>query len=101
KEGYLQHGMYAEVTIHLEKASRNAFTVPSICLHKDHEPQQLYVVRDGLTCVLPVRVGNDDGSHAEILTNLRATDPVIIDHLGPLRPGVAVEPVEIPEDATH
>jgi HlyD family secretion protein len=103
KEGYLRDGMYGEVTIHLQKGARDAFTVPSPCVHgtKERGDLRVYVVREGLTRTIPVVVGQDNGRDADIAMVprardwLRAGDLVVMDHVGVFENGVPADTAEV------
>lgn len=84
----LRDGMYGEVTIHLQKAPKEAFRVTSSALHKKGNHWFIHVVRDGLTHSQKVKVGQNNGHTAEILAGLKASDEVIVDQTGPFQDGV-------------
>jgi multidrug efflux pump subunit AcrA (membrane-fusion protein) len=50
----------------------------------------VYVVRDGKAKKVPVRVGKDDGTSAEILDGLSTTNEVIVRYTGAIEDGAAV-----------
>lgn len=94
-DGILRDGMYGNVTVILEKASKN-LTVPSQAVHvavaeehgasekggtevkKERPKPYLWVVRGGKAHKLSVDVGADNGIDSEILSGLKATDEVIV-----------------------
>lgn len=102
-EGTLRDGMFGYVTIHLQKASPKAFTIPSACLvhpARRHSPVTVFVVRDGVARRVPVHVGTDDAREVEILGGLKADDMVVSEHYGPLADGTPVE-LETDQAAHH
>ncbi len=93
--GRLRPGMYGQVTINLH-TDRNAVVLPASCLvgpQKDGKCA-VYVVREGKTCLLPVKLGSNDGIHVEILAGLALSDEVVCGSKGALADGVAVRVVE-------
>jgi HlyD family secretion protein len=87
----LADGMFGDATIYLG-AHPDALTIPTPCLsgpEKDGR-RSVFVVRDGKARRLEVRVGRDDGIHAEVLSGLRADDQVIEGHGPGLADAVAV-----------
>ena len=53
----------------------------------------MYVVREGKARLVPVKLGNNDGIHVEILAGLVLTDDVVCGSSQPLADGVAVAAV--------
>jgi RND family efflux transporter MFP subunit len=90
--GRLREGMYGGVTILLEPPSDN-LSVPSSALHKESESGEgsVYVVRGGQARLHKVRVGQDNGVVAEIVSGLRVEDLVVASYSGSMEDG---EPVE-------
>jgi HlyD family secretion protein len=87
----LADGMFGAATIYLG-AHPNALTIPTACLsgpEKDGR-RSVFVVRDGKARRLEVRVGRDDGIHAEVLSGLRPDDQVIEAHGSGLADAAAV-----------
>ena len=96
-DGLLTDGMFGAITLFLGK-SRHGLTIPSACLgpaEKNNE-RPAYVVQGGKAHRVTVRVGLDDGIHAEALSGLRPDDQVIEQHGPGLAEGVPVEVVERP-----
>ncbi len=92
--GRLQPGMYGQVTIDLG-TDRKAVVLPVSCLvgpQKDGKAA-VYVVREGKARLVPVKLGNNDGIHVEILAGLVLTDDVVCGSSQPLADGVAVAAV--------
>jgi HlyD family secretion protein len=92
-KGLLRPGMSLYVTLHLAKASPNAFTVPRSCLLYDATKNQhhVYIVRDGKAHLTLVRVGTRSGEKLEILSGVQATDRLVIDPKGLTGDAVPVE----------
>jgi HlyD family secretion protein len=91
KNGKLRDGMYGDATIHLQKGRKDAFCVPSSALRRIRTKTVVYVVRDEVAHEIPVQVGQNDGTTAEILTGLRAGDLVIDHPNAQVQDGVAVQ----------
>jgi RND family efflux transporter MFP subunit len=91
RDGKLRDGMYGDATIHLQKGRNDAVRVPAAALRRIRAKTVVYVVRGQVANEIPVTVGQNNGSEAEILTGLRAGD-VVIDHPSPqVQDGVAVQ----------
>ena len=89
-EGLLKDGMFGAVTIQLGR-KQNAVRIPSACLLGEGEAERaVYLVRDGRACRVQVRVGRDDGIHAEVLSGLGTDDRVVEEHGAGLDDGVAI-----------
>ena len=88
----LVEGMYGDMTITLEPPSRN-LTIPSSALieHSQGGEGAVYVARDGKARRVAVRIGRDDGSHAEVLSGLTAKDPLIVRYNGSISDGSPVK----------
>ncbi len=74
----LRHGMWGRAEIILEKATTN-LTVPSTCILDRNSAGDgaVQVVRDGKIYKQAVRIGRDDGVHAEILSGLEPKAQVV------------------------
>ncbi len=98
--GRLRHGMYGDVTILLDPATK-VLTVPSPGLVENdgHGAGSVYVARDGKAHKVSVRVGRDNGLIAEILSGLKPADEVIVDYSGSIEDGSEVEalPADVEE----
>jgi HlyD family secretion protein len=94
KEGLLRDGMYGEVTIHLLKAPKPAFMLPSRFIRTDliTKKRFVYTVRDKKVHKKEVRVGIDDGKYVGILSGLDATDLVVTQRGALFADDVVVEP---------
>lgn len=79
RHGRLRSGMYAAVTIRVP-ASSGHLTVPAECLVDlpGKGERGVYVIRDGLPVLAPVRVGRCAGERAELLSGLEQTDQVVV-----------------------
>jgi HlyD family secretion protein len=96
-DGLLQDGMYGSITIELGK-KQAAVTIPSAAMTGDDKDGQraVFVVKDGHARRVTVRVGLDDGIHAEILKGLTVQDQVVVQHAPGLADGAAVAVAEPP-----
>ena len=81
-KGLLRPGMNINVTLHLDKAPTNAFTIPRSCLVLDEGRWTVYVFRDGKAHRTPVRTGVENGDKVEVLSGLQATDRIVLDPKG-------------------
>jgi RND family efflux transporter MFP subunit len=79
KDGKLRDGMYGDATIHLQKGRKDAVCVPSSVLKKIRTKTVVYVVRDQVAHEVPVQVGQNNGTEAEVVSGLRPND-LVIDH---------------------
>jgi len=93
-DGALKDGMYGRAIIELEPPSKN-FTIPASCLIDQNErgEGQVFVVKDGKVKRVPIRVGKDDGLHAEVLSGLSADDELIAQPTSSITEGIEVRPV--------
>jgi HlyD family secretion protein len=90
-DNLLRSGMYGNVTIVVQPASKN-LTVPSSALLEQMGGKGfVYVVRDGKARRLPVAIVQDDGVQAEIASGLRPDDQVVVRYNGAIADGLAVE----------
>jgi RND family efflux transporter MFP subunit len=109
KYGDISQGMYGQVLIWPTKAAQAVapLSVPSSCLAAKSEDGKasLYVVRDGVARLIPVRIGADDGRRVAVLKVLQERekltdkDEVILHPTGGLRDGAAVDAAASPDDA--
>jgi RND family efflux transporter MFP subunit len=94
KDGKLRDGMYGDATIHLQKGRKDAVCVPSSALKKVRTKTVVYVVREKVAHEVPVQVGQNNGSEAEVISGLRPDD-LVIDHPNTqVLDGVAVHATE-------
>jgi RND family efflux transporter MFP subunit len=70
-------GMYAEVTIHLQKGAKEAFRIPSTAVRRTEGKTLVYVVRHDVIHEVPVELGQDNGREAEVLKGVGANDLVV------------------------
>lgn len=98
--GRLHEGMYGGVTILLEPPSER-LSVPSSALHRESESGEgsVFVVRGGQAKLQKVRVGQDNGVIAEIVSGLRLQDLVVASYSGSLEDGEPVEAQTVDQDA--
>ncbi len=87
----LHQGMYGRVTIQLG-ALPGALRIPSSALVGEVEDgnAKVYVCKDGLAHLVPVRVGRDDGLHIDVLKGLSTEDQVVPHPSGALFDGARV-----------
>lgn len=98
-EGLLKDGMFGAATIQLGRR-QNAVSIPTACLLGEGKAERaVYLVRDGRARRVDVRVGRDDGIHAEVLSGLGTDDQVIEEHGPGLDDGVAVTVVSTESEA--
>lgn len=100
--GRLHEGMYGGVTILLEPPS-DRLSVPSSTLHKESESGEgsVFVVRGGQAKLQKVRIGQDNGLVAEIVSGLRVQDLVVASYSGSLEDGEPVEAEMVDQDAAR
>lgn len=74
----LRQGMYGRVTIHLGTLP-GAFRIPSSAVVGDVKDGKgtVYVCRQNVAHLVPVRLGRDDGSNLEVLEGLTPNDDVV------------------------
>jgi len=94
-KGILRPGMGILVTLHLEEAPADGFSIPVSCLFGkglEQGPGWVYIVRDGLAHRTEVKLGRLTGDKVEVREGVQATDRLVID-----APGLSgdVVPVEI------
>jgi RND family efflux transporter MFP subunit len=87
--GQILPGAY--VSVHLKLPGRiRSVTIPANTLLFRREGLRVGVVRDGHAILTPVTIGRDYGSTVEIVSGLKAADPVILDPSDSLTTGAAV-----------
>jgi RND family efflux transporter MFP subunit len=86
----LRDGMYGDVTIHLRVGAKDAFRVPSAALTRRGGKLVVFAVRGDVISQVPVTVGLDNGSQAEVLSGLKADDLVVVRPDPHLRDGQTV-----------
>jgi HlyD family secretion protein len=93
KQDILRDNMYGYITIHLLKAPKPAFMLPSKTVHEDLETKErfVYVVRQKRAHKVVVHAGPDDGKLIGILGGLKADDLVVIQDNGLLHEDSEVE----------
>ncbi len=89
-DGVLTHGMFAEVTIHLQKGPKEAFRIPSTAVRRANGKTLVYVVRNDVIHEVPVTIGQDNGTEAEVLRGLTRDDLVVRNSGLGLHDGMAV-----------
>jgi RND family efflux transporter MFP subunit len=73
----LRPGMYADVTLNIEKLS-NVLITPDSALVVEDSKKFVWIVRDGLAHKVQVEAGLDDGAQAEIRSGLNGAEPVVV-----------------------
>jgi len=89
----LRDGMYGYMTIHLAKAPKPKFILPSRMVHEDLESKDryVYVIRKKRAHKAVLEVGPDDGKTIGIMAGLNADDLVVIQDNGLLSEDTEVE----------
>lgn len=90
----LRDGMYGQVVIHLQAGEKDALRVPSSALDRHDGKLRVFVVREGVIHQVPVRVGLDNGTEAEILSGLKRDDLVVLHPNQQLHEGLEVKTAE-------
>ncbi len=97
KLGYLHFdGMYGEVTILLDSGPQQAVRVDSSAVRRSHdknghEKATVYVVRGDVAHQVPVQIGFDNGTEAEVISGaLKQGDQVIVNLTSQVQEGTHV-----------
>jgi len=91
--GELRPGMYALVRLEVERKS-NALLVPVQALAVEKAGTSVFTVVDGKAKKIPVQIGFNDGTNAEITGGIDAAQPVILVGKQTLNDGQAVNATE-------
>jgi hypothetical protein len=93
KDGKLRAGMYGGVTIVLEKAGKDAMTVPAKALISQDGAGSgsVFVVEGGKVHKKDVKIGSDNGVNVEVFSGLNASDQVVVNYNGSIAEGLAVK----------
>jgi RND family efflux transporter MFP subunit len=87
--GELLPGAY--VSVHLKLPSEgSSVTIPSNALLFREEGLRVAIVRDGKTLLLPIKIGRDYGHSVEVLSGLRADEPIILNPADSILSGTPV-----------
>jgi RND family efflux transporter MFP subunit len=87
--GELLPGAY--VSVHLKLPSKvQTVTIPSNALLFRQEGLRAAIVRDGKALLVPIKIGRDYGHSVEVVTGLRADEPVILNPADSLISGTPV-----------
>ena len=81
-------GQYVRVKV--QAGTQQAFVVPQTAVAQNETGRFVWVIADGKAVQRQVRTGSWLGSDWVVLDGLKPGDPVIVDNLVRLRPGVAV-----------
>lgn len=87
--GQILPGAYVQVHLKLP-SSASPLTIPSNTLLFRAEGLRVGVVKDGRVQLVPIQIGRDYGSSVEVLSGVRAEDPVILDPPDSLTGGTPV-----------
>lgn len=96
KNRYLRHGMYGEMTIHLQGTAEKAFSLPASCVRRDEgteSPNYVFVVRENIAHKIEVKVDFNNALRAEVVEGLDAGDWVVTNPNG-LVDGARVEVIK-------
>jgi len=79
KNRYLRHGMYGDITVHLQGTPEKAFTLPAGCLRRDglESPQYVFVVRQNIAHKIEVKVDFNNAIQAEVIDGLEPASLVV------------------------
>ncbi len=90
--GRLKEGMYGRVSILLQPAAPDHFTIPSTALLQQDKQGggDVYIIRDGKARKVSVQVGYDNGKETEIVRGLSAEDEVVTRYNGAIGEGTSV-----------
>jgi RND family efflux transporter MFP subunit len=96
-DGVLLPGMYAQVTLSVER-SHPSLTIPGDTLVVRSNGPQVAVVRpDGAVHFSPIQLGRDYGDRLEVLSGLEEGQQLAVNPSDAVREGVKVKPVALPE----
>ncbi|MBP6977155.1 MAG: efflux RND transporter periplasmic adaptor subunit [Lentimicrobiaceae bacterium] len=90
QEGKLIPGLSAKVFLDFRETSASIF-IPSQCLIPVLKGYQVYVCKQGLVRVFPVKTGIRNRESVQILEGLTAGDTVVMTNLLRLRPGMKIK----------
>jgi RND family efflux transporter MFP subunit len=86
----LREGMVGAVRVTIDaRAPKPA--VPRAALFRQNGQMHAFSVRDGVAHLVPVRTGNGNRTHVEIINGLQAEDLVVVEGQFALRDGAAVQ----------
>jgi len=91
-DGRLLPGMYAQVTLELDRRP-DALTIPAQALLTEGGEPFVYTVKDGRAVRTPVKIGLDDGVRLEIVQGVGDQDLVVVTGKSLLSPGALVRTV--------
>jgi membrane fusion protein (multidrug efflux system) len=94
KEGKLIPGLSAKVFLDFQETSASIF-IPSQCLIPVLKGYQVFVCKEGLVKVFPIKTGIRNRESVQILEGLSAGDTVVMTNLLRLRPGARIKLVNI------
>jgi RND family efflux transporter MFP subunit len=92
--GELLPGSYVQVHLKLPSAVRSV-TIPSNALLFRQEGTRVAVVREGRAQLVPIQIGRDYGNTVEVVSGLKANEPVILNPADSILSGT---PVHVRDD---
>lgn len=93
-EGRLRPGLFTRVELALQRFD-DAITVPEEAIVPQGDKQLVYRIVDGKTDIVPVKLGIRRATMVQVLQGLKPGDVVITAGQIKLRPGAAVNPVNL------
>lgn len=89
--GKLRRGMYGRVTVILDQGQVKSMMLPSTAIagKSTAGSSNVWVLRDGVMRLIPVKTGADNGLEIEVLSGLTPADQVIVRATGPLKEGLS------------
>ena len=88
--GTLQPGMFGRIRIDYDQRA-DALVVPRVALLEDESDPAVFVVRDGKSARVAVKLGYTDGEWAEVRSGVKQGEQVVIAGKSALRDGAAVQ----------
>ena len=88
--GVLQPGMFGRIEVVFDRRA-GALAIPRIAMLEDDNQAAVFTVRAGKAARVPIKTGYVDGEWVEVLSGLKAGDPVVTAGKAALRDGVAVQ----------
>lgn len=89
-EGLLIPGMFVRVTLQLD-VTEGALTIPAKALVSRKDGASVWVVEEGMTQLLPIKTGYDDGTIVEVTEGLIENAKVVVSAHASLKPDMKVE----------
>jgi membrane fusion protein (multidrug efflux system) len=89
-KGTLIDGQLLQVSVEQEKPVERVL-VPQAALIADQEGVYVFIVEDGKAVIRRVKIGGESGTNSIVTEGLKGGEQVIVQGVGSLRPGVAVQ----------